>query len=116
MMRYIGMLFHENWSETSLKNERSFQPALHNSQSEYTPVSENCPHEKAYRCTASLTVECALILPLMLSAVLALLLVLDLYGSVTVENLRLSNTARKTAVLASAAPDAPSSWIDLRKK
>lgn len=80
-----------------------------------SPYQHIKSHEKAYRCTASLTAECALILPLFLTAVLALLLVLDLYGSCVQENLRLSNRTRQAAVLSLLAPDAAPSWIDMRK-
>ena len=68
---------------------------------------------KAYRWISSLTVECALTLPLFLMAVLIMLSVIDLTGALTHENLRLSNEARKAASVRALAGGDALEWIDL---
>ena len=58
---------------------------------------------KASLCAASLTAECALVLPLFLMAVLTWFSFLSLFGDCAAEQLRLSNEARTAAAYAGAA-------------
>lgn len=65
---------------------------------------------------ASLSCECAAVLPLFFVACLTLILIMDAVQMQSAEELKLSNTARQLAVSAAFAGDVTGGkWIDIRK-
>ena len=85
-----------------------------------SPNTSSRRGRKTFRCTfsetllqASLTIECALTLPLFIMACTVLLLLVSLPGRCAEEMLDLSNKARQMAVYSSALGGAGAEWIDL---
>ncbi len=109
------MLFRgQNPLTSILKKERcSFRQAPPHFYSPIPPKREYPVRGKVFRCASSLTVECALILPLFLMGVLTMLSAIDLVGELTARNLALSNEARKIALYDAAAGDSAPEWVDL---